>query len=112
MNIDIAPTLLQLAAIAVPPIMDGESMVPLLMGEPAPHWRTRFASEFAEGNWQNYGIFKGAAGLYDNPDNQWRMLRVMNQTHNFSYTEWDKEYVFDKIDFREYYDLSGELQQH
>ena len=115
MNIDVGPTLLDLAGLPVPTIMDGESMVPLLIGAgPAPStWRPRFATEFAEGGFQNYGPFTGAQGLYDNPDNQWRMLRVMNISHNFSYTEWDKEYIFNKIDFREYYDLSTDpWQQH
>ena len=37
-------TLLDLAGITIPTIMDGESMVPLLMGQPAPQWRTRFAA--------------------------------------------------------------------
>ena len=86
MNIDIAPTLLDLAGLAVPAIMDGQSLAPLLTtGNAGPNWRTRFASEFAEGNYQNYGPFKGAPGLYDNPDNQWRMLRVLNDTHNIAY---------------------------
>lgn len=111
MNIDIAPTLLDLAGIPVPTIMDGQSMVPLLTGKPTPKWRTRFVSEFAEGVIQHSGPFQGAAGLYDNPDNQWRMLRVMNGTHDFSYTEWDKEYIFDKIDFVEFYDLSTDPWQ-
>ena len=31
-NIDIGPTLLDLAGVPVPPIMDGQSMVPLLTG--------------------------------------------------------------------------------
>ena len=57
-NIDISPTVLDLAGIPVPPIMDGMSLAPLLLarneGTP-PGWRTRFASEFAEGNIQHYG---------------------------------------------------------
>ena len=47
MNIDVAPTLLELAGLPVPPIIDGQSMVPLLMAAPtavSPGWRTRFAS--------------------------------------------------------------------
>ena len=62
-NIDVSPTLLDLAGIPVPPIMDGMSLKPLLMSpstgtSPAPPgWRTRFASEFAEGGYQTYGPF-------------------------------------------------------
>ena len=36
MNIDISPTLLELAGIPVPPILDGQSLVPLLTGKPNP----------------------------------------------------------------------------
>jgi N-acetylglucosamine-6-sulfatase len=112
-NIDVSPTLLELAGLQVPPIMDGQSLVPALMsgGKPGKDWRTRFASEFAEGGDQNYGIFRGAQGLYDNPDNQWRMLRVINATHNIAYIEWDREYIFNTIQFREYYDIAKDPWQ-
>ena len=108
-NIDIAPTVLDLAGLPVPTLMDGQSMAPLLLGKPVPTpgWRTRFASEFAEGGVQTYGPFP----IYDNPDNQWRMLRVINDTHNIAYIEWDKEYVFDKIDFAELYDIGADPWQ-
>ena len=48
-NIDVAPTLLELAGIPVPTIMDGQSLVPLLTGGSNATWRTRFTSKFAEG---------------------------------------------------------------
>ena len=61
-NIDVAPTLLELAGVAVPPIMDGKSLVPLLTARDAAAraaatagWRTRFMSEFAEGGVQKWG---------------------------------------------------------
>merc|ERR1712070_744215 len=107
-NIDIAPTLLDLAGIPVPPIMDGLSMKKLLHGKQEEPWRTRFISEFAEGTTQHYG---GWASLYDEPQNQWRMLRVINATHNISYMEWDQQYVFDKVDFHEYYDNTADPWQ-
>ena len=54
--------------------MDGQSLVPLLTGKPNPAAsRTCFVNEFAEGGFQTRPPFIGAAGLYDNPDNQWRM---------------------------------------
>lgn len=109
LNIDIAPTILDLAGIPVPPIMDGQSMAPLFTGgggAPA-SWRTRFISEFAEGNHQTYGPFP----VYDEPQNQWRMLRVINATHDLAYIEWDQAYVFEKIDFHEYYDISRDPWQ-
>ena len=53
-NIDVAPTLLELAGIPVPTIMDGQSLVPLLTGGSNATWRTRFTSEFAEGGYQTH----------------------------------------------------------
>jgi len=40
MNIDIAPTLLDLAGAEIPPAMQGRSMVPLLKGQALSDWRT------------------------------------------------------------------------
>ncbi|MEM1334556.1 MAG: sulfatase/phosphatase domain-containing protein, partial [Actinomycetota bacterium] len=39
LNVDVAPTLLELAGIEVPAEMQGASIVPLLAGEPPPNWR-------------------------------------------------------------------------
>lgn len=107
-NIDIAPTLLELAGLPVPPIMDGLSMKNLLIGKQKDGWRTRFISEFAEGYNQTY---KEWGSIFDEPQNQWRMLRVTNATHNIAYMEWDQKYVFDTIDFHEYYDLETDPWQ-
>lgn len=47
MNIDIAPTLLDLAKAPVPSTMQGQSFLPLLQGK-KPHWRTSFLTEYFE----------------------------------------------------------------
>jgi len=45
LNIDIAPTLLDLAGVDVPETMQGRSLVPLVQGEQIPNWRTDFFVE-------------------------------------------------------------------
>ncbi len=45
LNIDVAPTLLDLAGVPVPPEMEGRSLVPVLRGT-ATDWRTAFVIEY------------------------------------------------------------------
>ncbi len=40
LNVDLAPTMLDLAGVAVPDDMQGHSIAPLLRGKSPPHWRT------------------------------------------------------------------------
>jgi arylsulfatase A-like enzyme len=47
LNIDIAPTLLDVAGVAVPPVMQGRSLLPLVRGEKVADWREDFYYEHA-----------------------------------------------------------------
>jgi hypothetical protein len=154
-NIDIAPTLLDLVGIRKPHQMDGHSLLPLIMG-PAPSkakatasWRTRTVIAFAEGCDQYWSASaipdvnfppasigqKGHCGpnnlegshvvgwdgacvsglvnyTFNNPQNQWRMLRVTNVTDDIAYMQWDPKFVFDTIAFHTYFDVQADpLQQ-
>ena len=145
-NIDLAPTLCDLAGIAVPNIMDGRSMVPLLTGSHSGldrPWRTHFMIEFAEGGTQEWGTngrwttdftnptFDSSVNppwgidagnnascdrvtcppnpcadaetcphaprsdyAYDDPSYNWRALRVLNSSHDFTFAQWDPAYRF------------------
>jgi len=45
LNLDFAPTMLELAGVAVPAGMQGRSLVPLLIGRRPTDWRTDFFYE-------------------------------------------------------------------
>lgn len=42
LNVDFAPTFLELAGVSVPPEMQGRSLAPILRGQPPPDWRDAF----------------------------------------------------------------------
>jgi arylsulfatase A-like enzyme len=48
LNLDIAPTLLDIAGVAVPPDMQGKSMMPLAEGKPNVSWRKDWLYEYYE----------------------------------------------------------------
>ena len=47
-NIDYAPTFLEMAGAVVPPDIQGQSLVPLLKGQPTPTWRDAIYYHFYE----------------------------------------------------------------
>ena len=51
LNIDIAPTILDLAGIPVPEAMQGESLLPLLQGNPPGDWRNSIFYAYYDNSW-------------------------------------------------------------
>ena len=45
LNIDVAPTILELGGVPIPELMQGRSLVPLFEDDPAADWRTEFFCE-------------------------------------------------------------------
>ena len=48
---------------------------------------------------------------FDNPENQWRMLRVANATDDIAYMQWDPLFVFDPVAFHAFFDVETDPNQ-
>ncbi len=87
LQIDLLPTMLELAGVPVPADVDGRSLVPLLRGEDPPDWRDSFLAQYMvdtlaidPNDYRHGGIYWNA------PD--WRAVR----TTRFKLIQWwDKE---------------------
>ena len=78
LNVDIAPTILEMAGVEPPEQMQGRSLVPLLNGE-KPEWRTEF---FYEHPFEHKTIAKTVA--------------VRTQDYKYArYTDYDYEELYD-----------------
>ena len=97
LNIDLAPTLLELAGVAVPATMQGRSLVPLLKGA-RPSWRNSFLIEYysdrvfprvlqmgyqavRNGRWKyiHYLELEGMDELYDLQTDPYEMKNLIHQ---------------------------------
>jgi N-acetylglucosamine-6-sulfatase len=68
LNIDLAPTLLELARVTIPDTVDGASLVPFLRGTPPGSWRKDFLVEA----WQDNPTFavRGETSIYSHDDTE------------------------------------------
>jgi len=130
-NVDVLPTILDLAGIPVPPDADGKSFAAHIMKSNKTSnqdWRTSFLLEYKSvGTYFNdhcdiwfpnktdfQGKYEagppkinGATSFCDDTtSNSWRALRIINQTFNMLYVEFDSEWKFDNIQFHELYDIN------
>ena len=118
-TVDIAPTFLALAGVTgeepVLALMDGKSLVPLLMGKQgllqAP-WRDAYLIEYiatsaVSGN-------PRTEHLKDNPNNTFIGLRISNSSMNaayFEFTNYLSDWQWAASNFCEYYDLARDPAQ-
>lgn len=155
-NIDVMPTILDLAGIDIPSIVDGKSFSNSLFSTSEKHgkeinnnrkvddngWRDVFLIEYMAHANQYFNIcgtwYPSATsldndvrpnpiddetgkliyvdwGLNTNPGNTWRAIRIINETHNWSYVEY-VNYTFtykDKQDpyLRLLYDINNDEYQ-
>ncbi|MGZ0654269.1 sulfatase-like hydrolase/transferase [Coraliomargarita sp. W4R72] len=91
LNIDVAPTLLQLAGVEVPASMDGRSLAPLILGEPVLSWRSQFF----------YEHFLSPASIKYIPRNEG--IRTLTE----KYVRW----IDPQCDQEEFYDLVNDADE-
>ena len=115
-TVDIAPTFLALAGVSTAEepaasSMDGKSLVPLLMGKPAP-WRDAYLIEYIPTTAVNGD--PRTKHLKDNPNNTFIGLRILNSSMNvayFEFTNYLSDWQWAASNFCEYYDLSSDPAQ-
>jgi arylsulfatase A-like enzyme len=95
MNVDIAPTLLELAGVAVPVAMQGRSMMPLLKGKQVADWRTaQFYTYWS--NPAHYGIRTGRftyLKVTGHPDELFDRQKDPDQRYNVAGREAYREVI-------------------
>jgi arylsulfatase A-like enzyme len=99
-NLDLAPTILELAGIGVPDYMQGRSMVPLLMGEQPGDWRDAVYYHYFEGPprvhrvARHYGIRTDRYTLVHFPDHgEWELFDLEMDPNQIQSVYGESEYA-------------------
>jgi arylsulfatase A-like enzyme len=101
MNVDIAPTLLDLAGIAIPPAMQGHSLLPMLKGESTPaNWRKSQFYNYWSGP-EHYGI----------RTQRYTYLKVKDHGAELFDRKTDPNQVFNVAGNTEYKQVIAQLEQ-
>ena len=111
LNIDIAPTLIDLMGLEPPQEMDGTSFAPLLRGEAPSTWRHDFLLDYHGEGRPPCGLPNCPAPKVDNfhaqdsSNNTYSCVRTLTSDENTIYCE------FTMTDFAEYYDITTDPWQ-
>jgi arylsulfatase A-like enzyme len=100
LNLDLAPTIADLAGADVPPFADGRSLASLLRGERPPPRRQAFLVEHESANKDR--TYPGLGTMPEIPD--YRAVRTGDDRHNLLYVEY-------ATGEREFYDLGDDPHQ-
>lgn len=110
-NLDFAPTILELAGVAVPERMQGRSMTPLLRGENPGDWRDAVYYQYYEGpelggSWhavaRHYGIRTDRYTLVYYPDHdEWELFDLEADPEQLMSVYGDSEYGETQIELKE-----------
>jgi arylsulfatase A-like enzyme len=97
-NLDFAPTFLDLAGVDAPATMQGRSLVPLLVGEVQPDWRTSFYYHYYEAEGphavpEHYGVATDRYKLIHYPTtNEWELFDLQSDPRELSSRAADPAY--------------------
>ena len=86
MNIDIAPTLLDFAGVAIPGEMQGESLRPLLEGDRAPNWRQEVYYHYYE-----YPIMTHVNPHYGIRNNRYKLIRFYGDVDGWEFYDLERD---------------------
>ncbi len=97
-NLDFAPTFLELAGVDAPAAMQGRSLVPLLVGEVPPDWRTSFYYHYYESEGphavaEHYGVATSRYKLIRYPaTDEWELFDLQADPRELSSRASDPVY--------------------
>ncbi|KAH8050726.1 sulfuric ester hydrolase [Aureococcus anophagefferens] len=105
-NVDLLPTVLDLAGLAIPEDVDGSSFAALLGGD-APQAGALIVEYMSVGTY-----YFDHTSIWSS-DASWRMLRVLTEDEDLAYVEYDNSWTWNatELQFYELYDLGDDPYQ-